>query len=292
MSPKSPGAPHGTAVILPVVAVYGSLALALMWLGIGSIKTRRWARALLLIYSWSWLVTGVISLAVMAVLSPQFLHAIESAQPHGQVELPRAAKSVILLIPALMMLIIFLILPLIWVLFYGSKHVKVTCEARDNVARWTDRCPLPVLAVTLWLGFGAVMMALMPFVYHGVFPFFGQFVAGPGGTILYLVFALLWGYCAYALYKLDMRGWWMIVAGLCIFSLSSVLTYAHHDIFEFYRLIGYPEEQIAQIQKFGFFKGGMMIWSSVIYAVPFLIYLIYIRRFFDRGHHPSQTDAG
>jgi hypothetical protein len=287
MSPKSPDTSRAIAVILPVVGVYGSLAVALVWLGIGSIKTRRWARALLLIFSWSWLITGVISLVVMAMLVPQFLQAIESAQPRGQAGLSQATKSVIILIPALMMLIILLILPLIWVLFYGSKHVKATCLARDGVIRWTDRCPLPVLAVTLWLGFGGLMMAIMPFAYHGVFPFFGQFVAGPIGMILYFGFALLWGYCAYALYKLDLRGWWLIVAGLCIFSLSSVLTYAHHDIFELYRLMGYPEEQIAQIQKFNFFKGGMMIWGSLIYTVPFLIYLIYIRKFFGRSNQAA-----
>jgi hypothetical protein len=41
------------------------LAVALIWLGIGSIKARRWARALLLIFSWSWLVMGVCMTAVM-----------------------------------------------------------------------------------------------------------------------------------------------------------------------------------------------------------------------------------
>jgi hypothetical protein len=41
------------AAILPAVAIYGVLAVALIWLGIGSIQARRWARALLLIFSWS-----------------------------------------------------------------------------------------------------------------------------------------------------------------------------------------------------------------------------------------------
>jgi hypothetical protein len=278
MARKSGASP--TYSILPVFAVYGSLAIVFIWLGVGSIMARRWARALLLVISWSWLLTGVISLVFLAFLAPQFLETIQSAQAPGQPALSPAAKTAVLLVPAAFLVVILFILPLVWALFYGSKHVKATCETRDNVIRWTDRCPLPVLAVTLWLGFGGLMLAMMPFAYRGVFPFFGQFVVGPMGMALYFGFALLWGYCAYALYKLDLRGWWLIVAGLCLFSLSSALTYANHDISELYRLMGYPEEQIAQIQKFNFLKGGMMIWSSVIYTIPFLLYLIYIRRFF------------
>src|SRR5258708_5911886 len=40
------------STMLPVTFVYGTLAVSLVWLGIGSIMARRWARALLLIWSW------------------------------------------------------------------------------------------------------------------------------------------------------------------------------------------------------------------------------------------------
>jgi hypothetical protein len=47
MAAKAPNAPPtNTAAILPAVVIYGCLAAALIWLGIGSIKARRWARAL------------------------------------------------------------------------------------------------------------------------------------------------------------------------------------------------------------------------------------------------------
>src|ERR1035438_6551077 len=66
MAAKAPNAPPANAAaILPVVAIYGGLAVALIWLGIGSIKARRWARALLLIFSWSWLVMGIVMTVVM-----------------------------------------------------------------------------------------------------------------------------------------------------------------------------------------------------------------------------------
>ena len=57
MAAKAPNAPPpNTAMLLPGLAMYGGLAVALIWLGIGSIKARRWARALLLIFSWTWLI--------------------------------------------------------------------------------------------------------------------------------------------------------------------------------------------------------------------------------------------
>ena len=69
----------------------------------------------------------------------------------GQPQLPPVAKLMIVLIPFLMMGFVFVLLPIAWVLFYRSRHVQATCEARDPVARWTDACPLPVLALRVCL---------------------------------------------------------------------------------------------------------------------------------------------
>src|SRR4051794_25240629 len=49
--------------MIPGVVLYAAMAIALIWLGIGSIQARRWARALLLIGSWSALGMGIVSLA-------------------------------------------------------------------------------------------------------------------------------------------------------------------------------------------------------------------------------------
>src|SRR5665647_2997139 len=63
---KPAGAPAvNPSAILMGIGIYGGLAVTLIWLGIGSIMARRWARALLLIFSWSWLVMGVVMTAVM-----------------------------------------------------------------------------------------------------------------------------------------------------------------------------------------------------------------------------------
>src|SRR4029077_6190658 len=101
------------------------------------------------------------------------------------------------------------------------------------------------------LAFGALAMLMMPLAYHGVFPLFGMFAFGALGTALYLALAA-----------------------------SCVITYSRHDPMELYRLMGYAEEQIAQIHRFSFFKRETMAWASLLYTLPFLGYLLYIRKFF------------
>jgi len=48
--------------ILPNLVIYAMIAGVFIWLGIGSIRARRWARELMLVISWLWLVTGVVAM--------------------------------------------------------------------------------------------------------------------------------------------------------------------------------------------------------------------------------------
>ena len=87
---------------------------------------------------------------------------------------------------------------------------------------------------------------------------------------------------AWGLYKLNRWGWWLIFIALCAFFISNILTYAWHDVTELYRLMNYPKAQIAMIQNSGFFRGNSMMWVSLFYTLPFMGYLIFIKRFFRR----------
>lgn len=283
MAGKSSGASANFQTMIPGAVLYSVLAVALIWLGIGSIKARRWARALLLIFSWSWLIIGVIALAFMVIMLPQFTTAMQSAQPAGQPELPEAAKTMVMIFSLVFMSVIYLVLPAVWVFFYRSPHVKATCEARDPVPRWTDACPLPVLALSVWLAWSAPMMLMMPLAYHSVLPFFGVFLSGMPGTLGLLVLAFIWAWCARALYRLDGRGWWLLVLSFCAFTVSHVMTYSKHDVMELYVLMGYPEEMIEQMKKFAFITSDWMVWGAVAFVVPFLGYMLYVKKFFRKG---------
>jgi hypothetical protein len=280
LNARNPNAPASSlAMLLPGLFLYGGLAVVLIWLGIGSIKCRRWARALLLIIAWSWLVMGVAGMGVMVVIMPKVLANISSNMPSNQPGLSPAALDSVMMVSCLVVGFIFILIPAVWVFFYGSRHVKATCEARDPVPRWTDACPLPVLALSLWLWVGVPMLALMPLAYHVVAPFFGGFLTGAFGGLFYLVMAAVWAWAAWRLYRLDVRAWWVMLAALLLFCVSSLLTYMNHDILEMYQLMGYPEAQIKQMQNIGFLTGNRTAWLTCCSMVPFLGYLIFVKKY-------------
>jgi hypothetical protein len=181
----------------------------------------------------------------------------------------------------------FILLPAIWTSFYSSRHVKATCERRDPVTRWTEACPLPVLGFALWLVVAVPMLLVMALTGQAVMPFFGMFLSAAPGAVLALVMAGLWSYAAWSLYKLDPRGWWLILIALCLFTVSNLLTFARNDVMDMYRLMGYPRAQLEQIQKYSVLSGNGMMWWMVFMMVPFLGYLLFIRKFFVRSARES-----
>jgi hypothetical protein len=283
MSSQGGGMPLDARMMLQNVMFYALLAIVFIWLGVGSILSRRWARALLLILSWSWFVVGVLALVFLAVLLPEMLSAMFAQNPG----MPEAAKAAVFIVPLVLVGVFFVVVPGTMVLFYRSKQVKATCEARDPRTRWTDACPLPVLAVSLWLAFGAISVLPMAAAYHGVAPFFGRFISGLPGTLVLLAFCAVWSYCAWAFYRLRLAGWWILVLTLGLLGISSMVTFARVDIIEMYRLMGYPEQLIQQIQQFNFFKGStLVLWSSFCF-IPLFGYLIYVKKFFRPAAPPA-----
>lgn len=283
-SAKTPGGSIPMWSLTPSIIMYGVMAVAFIWLGIGSIRARRWARALLLILSWSWLGIGVIAMIMMAFLLPRIMLNIP-VPATGTADHTAAFQTAMKIGMAFAFVIdgiIFVVIPAIWTFFYNSRHVKLTCEWRDPVPRWTDACPLPVLGLCIWLLYSALMMLTMPISLHGVMPFFGMFITGLPSLIFCLANAGLWILAAGLLYQLDVRGWWLIMVVFFVYMVSSVMTFAQHDIMEMYRLMDYPQAQMDQIEKLGMFKGHIMIWIMLSCTLPVLGYLFFIKRYFRR----------
>ena len=274
---KTQNASSPVSTLLPAMFVYGSLAVTLVWLGIGSIMARRWARALLLIFSWSWLVMGIVMTVIMPFVMAKVMANLPANAKAGQPAMPPAAITGMIVFMVIFFGLFFVLVPAVWIFFYKSRHVKATCELRDPAPRWTDACPLPVLGFCLWLAFSTLMMLLMLFMYHGVMPFFGIFLIGLPGALLYLALVAIWGYAAWRLYRLDVRGWWLILIATVVFTASALVTYSRHDIIEQYQLMGYPQAQIDQIQKAGFLTGNHMTWFMLFSMLPFVGYLLFIK---------------
>jgi hypothetical protein len=279
MAPKTTQVQTNFAAILPAIFMYSFLAVALVWLGIGSIMARRWARALLLIFSWSWLGMGVIMLIGSAFVMPNVMANLPSNAGTNH-PMPPGAIGAVMVVMFLFLGFFFILLPIVWVWFYQSRQVKANCEARNPEKGWTDTCLLPVLGLFLWLIFSVPMMLLMPFTSNGVAPFFGFFLSGIRGTLYYLALAALWSYAAWLIYQLKPQGWWFITIGILLFAVSGLLTFSRHDMMEMYQLMGYPQAQVDQIKKMGLFSGNNMAAMMAVCVLPFFIYLLFVKKIF------------
>lgn len=257
--------------------INSALAALFIWLGIGSIMARRWARTLLAVLSWSFLVFGVGGLAVFAVMAPQLKQAMAAAAPPNQPAMSDAAQNGVLFGMLCFFGFLMVLGPLVWALFYSGRNVKATCEAQDPVIRWTDAAPPAVLGISLWLLFAAVSLFTMASAYPAA-PFFGVLLSGIVARLYYLGSGCIWIYGAWALYRLDRRGWWTIFLVMIAGAVSSIITFTRHDMSEVYRQMHYPEQQMALIRNIGF-QGRRMLWFTVVAVTPMLGYLLYVRKY-------------
>ena len=282
VSPASGGA--SAAQMIPAAGVYAMLAVAFVALGIGSIRARRWARALTLVLAWMWLVVGVVSLISMIFVLPNMsaMMAAQKQQP------PPMTMNAIFAMMIVMMAGIYVVLPGIFILFYQRADVKTTCEWRDPQVRWTDHCPLPVLSLSLALAFGATSV-LWSAGYGFVVPFFGILLKGVPGALLVLSISLLFGYLAWSTYKLKMAAWWATLGAFVLFGLSTVISFSIIDLIDLYREMGFPKEQLEMMERSGALNMNLPLMMTMNMVV-LVGYLLWVRRFFHVPSDPPSSD--
>src|ERR1700722_959007 len=98
--------------------------------------------------------------------------------------------------------------------------------------------------MSLWMLVGAVSMAGMA-AFYPVAPFFGSVLSGNMARAYHLCLAVIWLYAAWALYRLDRRGWWVVFVAMTASTLSALITFSRHDVAEMYGLMHYSAQQIA-----------------------------------------------
>lgn len=162
------------------IVLFGTATLYFFAAGIGSLRGRRWARAISVSVTAIWLAIGTIATLVTITVGP------------SSASLWRYLVGGI-------------ILPLALHLFYHSRDVGTTCDLRDPETRWTDRVPLSVLAVVLVMAFSSATLlanlgnasAQLPAALHGA----------PAGIAVFAM-AVLFAYLALGLYELKQSAWW------------------------------------------------------------------------------------
>ena len=258
--------------------IYAAVAVFWIWVGIGAVKTRRWVRPLMLIVGWTWLVSGVVGVVYWAVQSPGLVDAMAASAPPGSPRPPVRVFQVIFWSTGVAMTLFMVVLPALLVWLFSRKGVRETVEHFDPVTRWTDRCPMPVLAVSLWLV--AAAAACLMYTFYAVLPLAGVIVTGPlaaAGTVLVAaVFAVL----AWQTYRLRPAAWWGALVVVVLWATNTVWTFSRTGWAEFYRQSGYSPQQTELMMRYSGGSGNGMLWVIGFWTVVLVAYLMYARKYF------------
>jgi hypothetical protein len=119
---RGPDLPHPPPV-LPALTMYALMAGVFIWLGIGSILARRWARALVLCLSAAGLCGGVIGCAVLAFILPRMMETIAQNSPQP---IQPAALVVMKVVAMGTIFVMYVVIPGVLFLFYRSPNVRRT----------------------------------------------------------------------------------------------------------------------------------------------------------------------
>jgi hypothetical protein len=284
MSRLAPGGAMRPGQVLSGVATYAFAAAGLLGLGIGSVRMKRWARALTLVTSWYWLIMGalvtVLVTAVLPVTMRGVLTQMKQSGPNApSPEMSTGIMAVMLTVVIVFMAFFLVVVPIAFVVFYGRKDVAETCRRRDPVERWTDRTPLPVLGASVALFTGAVYMLLVGLTTP-LFPFFGRYLTGIPAAACFVVLGALDFYLAIALFRLQATGWWIAVFAAPVRMLSMILTYRKADLMQAYSKMGLSDAQLQMLNSSPMFRGHIMLWWGLVSMVLFFGYLVWLKQYF------------
>jgi len=263
------------------IAIYGVVAVVFVWIGMGSIRARRWAQKLMLVLSWLWLITGVFTVVMSLWIMPTLM-----GQLGAETGLPDGTITAVLLVVFVILGGISLVLPVAFVLFYRSPHVVATCRRRDPGPSRIADAPSHILSLVLIYALGAASALTMP-AYNFVMPVFGFVLSGIAGAVAWALVLVLLGYLVWATLRMDPKAWWVAVAATVAVTLASTVGVALVPLDRLLAVSGMPADQVALIQAMGLpGPAGLALLSAVAWG-SFLGYLWYTRRFF-----PGWDDPG
>jgi multisubunit Na+/H+ antiporter MnhB subunit len=115
-------------------------------------------------------------------------------------------------------------------------------------------------------------------------PFFGILLMGAKGAAVIIGLAILSVYTAWGIYKLKMTAWWLTVLMLIALAASTIITFMFTKVADYYKLIGYSEEQIKNIQNLNM---PYLIYYCVGSVSVMLGYMFFILKYFKK-EKPSE----
>ncbi|NLF07626.1 MAG: hypothetical protein GX594_06560 [Pirellulaceae bacterium] len=278
-----PEAQVDAKMMLPGIMFYVLVAILFTTLGFGSILAKRWAWSLTVVISWLWMIIGLFAVIVLVLVMP----SVMSAMPQqGRANLPPGSLSAVMAISMILVGIFYVVLPGSFLVFYQRSATWETCRRRDPKARWTERCPLPLLALAIMLGYSALWLPFQLLYGGGVAPFFGKLVSGAAGVVLILASAVIMAFLAWGIYGRKMAAWWGTLVFWTFWGVSASITFSKVGLLELYEMMEIPPNQLELLKKSGMLDGNYLIASMIGGFVCALVFLLWVRRYFVTVHGP------
>ncbi|NNJ69967.1 MAG: hypothetical protein HKP10_01605 [Kiritimatiellales bacterium] len=240
-------------------------------MGMGSMKARRWARVLVLVGAWVTLFFGTLLMAMLLYILPEMHNLLTDS---GLLN-PDAAL-VMLYSWTSIMLLLQVVFPLFAIVFYSMKGVETTCERLNPDPCWTDRIPLPLMAMGFVSALGTLSIVMAAPTHYVVF-LFGRVVDGGAGLTIVLLISLACCYVGWGAFTRKMHAWWGAYALVLITSSSMMLTFSEMDMDVLYARMGYSAGQIAQLGEYHVFNPAMLTFVSCVWGAMACIYLVWVR---------------
>ena len=295
MARLAPGGTMPFARVISGAIFYVFIAALLLALGIGSVRMKRWARALTLVTSWYWLILGTLgTVSLTAVLPVTMRTALAQAQQNSagtsSPEITTGVMAVIITIVIVFFAFFLILVPVAFLIFYSRNDVAETCRHRDPVERWTDRAPLPVLGASVAF-FALSLRGLITGITAPMFPFFGRYLTGIPAAAVLVALAALDLYLAVALFRLRSSGWWIAIVATPIRMLAVAFSYSRAGLMQAYSKMGWSDEQMNILNSSPLFRSRVVLWWGVILMMLFFGYLLWLKRYFKapRAATPLET---
>ena len=259
------GAPASTRQVVAALVVMALTAGLFVTLGTASVRLRRWARPLVVGLTATWVLVGAAKVASVIAFGPAVQRALAGSAP-ATAPTTGAGGFVV---AAVMLFMIMVLLPGGFMYFYTRDGVRQTLEHFDPTPAWTDRVPVPVIALGFWLVLGA-LRALSATAW-GMFPAFGWQVHGGSAVAAWVAVSLAFALLAWGVTGLKPVAWWTAVVVALLNLGSTVATISRLGLAEFHRHSASPTARIDATQ---------WLAQDLMYSAVLLAYLIWVRRYF------------
>ncbi|MCP4545061.1 MAG: hypothetical protein GY835_01190 [bacterium] len=261
----------------PSAILLFTLAAVSIVLGIGTMRARRWARALQLIFS----ITGLLVMILCGGMSILIFRVIINS-PESTFGQFYSAEEIAAVFPVVVVFsVIGVLVPLAYLLFFRRAAVKATCERLNPQPDWSDRCPLPVLTLCKLLLLSAFsMMLLVPLSSSQTTAVQGFPL--PAALGLAAAFILL----TVEVYRLRRWALWgaaLLVLVLQIFMLAGSMAMDMSAIYPPELVVGDAE----QLTSSGEMLKTFNIVVTVLLSLLWLGYCFWLRKFFTTDNDPD-----